>query len=187
MMHLDTDFFVALCLLKIRINPFLAMDWAYELLNQGVDTYHLRILAGLEPHQMVREETWEIVKKVLDDLNVVYPSREKACKIYLTTLLHGYLQQQFTKYELLERLHCLCVTNRYNDLFYTFYLLYHEGGNEGYTIPGLYYDKLENFEKLDEWINFEVKRLLNFLENENEEIVLEYLKDLSFHGFDQAS
>lgn len=182
-MNVDTSFMHASIVLKMPINAHLAVDWACELLMQGIDTFHLRLLAGLQPDIMLQEETLEMVKKILDELNVPFLSKERAAKIYLITLLRGYLENKFTKYDFLFDLSNMYVVNNINsDFFWPFYLLAHEEYNKGSEV-GLYYTELNSYEDIDKWIKFEVAKFLNFLEYENEDVVLNELKDIHFPDY----
>lgn len=177
-MHPDTPFFASLAVLTTpSIDIEYHINWACELLELGYDTYHLRILAGLTPNQDV---TPDVLGRVFNELQIVYPSKEEAKLIYLKGLLERYLQKKIPRYVLLTHLFYLCECNDHHYLFFPFWDLSYEESNVNASSPGMYYEGLGSFDRLDECTQLEVMKLLYFLENEDKKIVSQTLSTLNF-------
>lgn len=165
-MLFDTVFFQISYILKIKIDTHLAVNWACELLKHGNDTYYLRFLAGMHSEKMLREETWEIVGKILDELQVPPLSHEEAAKIYLIRILNSHLENKFP---VLHILYDLCIKNENHDLFYPFYSL-------STKLDRPYCNENDIYDQID----IEIRKLLYFLVDGEKALVSAQLHNLRF-------
>jgi hypothetical protein len=99
-----------------------AADWATEQLVRGVDTPHLRQLAG-ETGNEDRSEMEELFDHTARELGITPPPRDEAIHLHARFLMQDYLAGRIDREALLVPLSDLCIDTDYRRDLYPFYLL----------------------------------------------------------------
>ena len=97
-------------------------DWATEQLVNGVDTPHLRQLAGVAGTED-QGELGELFDRTSRELGLEAPSPKEAIGLYAQGLARDYLAGTVTRDALLRALCQLCIDTDYRRDLYPFYLL----------------------------------------------------------------
>src|ERR1043165_9798094 len=98
------------------------VQWAVNELLAGQDSPHLRILAGERP-PFDPFEISALLDKVLSELAVAVPSRDKAMLAYAAELADTLVKSQANDVAPLRQLRDLCIESGYPKYLYNFYLL----------------------------------------------------------------
>jgi hypothetical protein len=106
------------------------VDWAVGLLAAGVDTVHLRRLAGIVPPYN-EFEIAALLDKALDELSESAVSRSAAMTLYARSRLRAALQGDADLIHEVRTLAELCCQSGYADELYDFYNL-----QCAYDLPG---------------------------------------------------
>jgi hypothetical protein len=97
-------------------------DWATEQLVRGVDTPHLRQLAGVSGSEG-QGKLEDLFDRTARELGLETPSPEVAIGLYAQGLARDYLAGTITRDALLHELCQLCIDTDYRRDLYPFYLL----------------------------------------------------------------
>lgn len=100
------------------------VEWAVRLLQEGVDTPTLRILAGLSD-PLDRGEATRILDRVLLELNLPPLERQGAIRAYVSELLEELLSDPQRVGGVLDELRRMCLENDHDRTLMPFYLLAH--------------------------------------------------------------
>jgi hypothetical protein len=131
------------------IEPFdykMAVDWAIELIKEGIETDNVLMLASFsEPIE--KTEISPYVSAVLNDLEL----EELECDDALIAQTHFLLSRILRKESIRENLRSLsqvCISNDHDERIMDFYLLYHGWGELEEIGANYYYDgaNLNNIE-----------------------------------------
>ena len=91
------------------------------MLEQGYDSYHLRMLAGeIED----REEIFSLADKTFEELGLDCSDTEQAVKLYTYDLLARMLEGAIEQYVVLYELYGIVIELEYPSYIYDFYTLY---------------------------------------------------------------
>ncbi|HZS18409.1 MAG TPA: hypothetical protein VFA51_10820 [Candidatus Udaeobacter sp.] len=107
--------------LQKRLGSELA-DWATEQLVRGVDTPHLRQLAGVSGTEG-QGELEDLFDRTSRELGLNAPSPQAAIALYAQGLARDYLAGVVTQEKFLNELCQLCIDTEYRRDLYPFYLL----------------------------------------------------------------
>ena len=99
-----------------------AAEWATDQLARGVDTPHLRQLAG-ETGNEDRAEIEDLFDRTLRELGVTPPPRDQAIYLHACFLAQDYLAGRLGREALLVRLCDLCIDTDYRRDLWPFYVL----------------------------------------------------------------
>ena len=99
-----------------------AAEWATEQLVRGVDTPHLRQLAG-ETGNEDRSEIEELFDRTVRELGVTPPPRDEAIYLHARFLMQDYPAGRLDREALLVPLCELCIETDYRRDLWPFYLL----------------------------------------------------------------
>lgn len=97
-------------------------DWATDQLVRGIDTPHLRQLAGVSGAEG-QDELEDLFDRTSRELGLTTPSPEAAIGLYAQGLARDYLAGAITPRALLLELCQLCIDTDYRRDLYPFYLL----------------------------------------------------------------
>src|SRR6266446_4892739 len=97
-------------------------DWATEQMVRGVDTPHLRQLAGVAGTED-QGELEELFDRTSRELGLEAPSPQAAIALYAQGLARDYLAGTVTQEKFLNELCQLCIHTDYRRDLYPFYLL----------------------------------------------------------------
>jgi hypothetical protein len=124
-------------------------DWATEQLVRGLDTPHLRQLAGVSgtEGQGELEDLFDCTSR---ELGLEMPSPETAIGLYAPGLARDYLSGTIAQEKFLNELCQLCIDTDYRRDLYPFYLLRfaHEDLQEGSFSPHRHDVTRENFDAI---------------------------------------
>jgi hypothetical protein len=99
------------------------VEWAESMLEQGLDSYHLRILAGESP-PFNQFELTELADKTFEELGLDWSETEAVISRYAAELLEGMLAGAREADSVLAMLKDLCIELDYARYLYDFYRLY---------------------------------------------------------------
>jgi hypothetical protein len=99
-----------------------APAWAIRQLENGKDSRHLRILAGLSASDGP-VEIERVFDQIVRELGIRLPSASDAAKLYAMELAQGYLDGIVSKYFLLQTLGWMYIDADYEECLYPFYNL----------------------------------------------------------------
>ena len=97
-------------------------DWATDQLVRGVDTPHLRQLAGVSGAEG-QGELEDLFDRTSRELGLETPSPEEAVALYAQGLARDYLAGTLVQEKFLNELWRLCIDTDYRRDLYPFYLL----------------------------------------------------------------
>lgn len=133
-------------------NP--AIDWAIELIRNGVETENVLIVASFSK-PVDREEIKPYITGALEELNLT----EKYGEYSLVANAHYYLEQILNDFEIrknLSKLYEICLNADMDSRLMPFYLLYH-GWDELEQIGANYYFEGADLDNIEEVIKEQAK------------------------------
>ena len=125
------------------------IDWAGEMLMQGLDSHHLRILAGLDNSTGLYEAE-ERFLRCSQELEITTPEPEIAVRAYACEIAQQLVEGRLTAREGVRALYQICLATEYDRDFLIWYYLdealdYLLAGDYPYTYPAA---TLENYDEV---------------------------------------
>ena len=127
------------------------IDWAGEMLMLRLDSFHLRILAGLIRPGCIFE-TDQYFFRCIKELNIIQPEPEAAVRAYACEIAQQIIDGQLTSHEGVRSLYKICVATDYSQEYIVWYELDDAldsllAGGVSYTYPSA---SLKNFDEIVE-------------------------------------
>jgi hypothetical protein len=82
------------------------INWAIDMLCNGIETDNLYILAG-ETEPMNQFEAKKLVLNIFDELKIDYSNKDKIIKDYVLYLIQKVYNNELGKYEMLNKIYLL--------------------------------------------------------------------------------
>jgi hypothetical protein len=89
------------------------VDWAVEMLVQGQDSFHLRILAGLDRSGSVFEAEDHFLRSI-KELGIAEPEQEEAVRAYGCEIAQQIIDGQLSAQEGVKTLYSICLDMDYS-------------------------------------------------------------------------
>jgi hypothetical protein len=122
MMGLSTKSILAYRALNRKIDEHW-VEWAASMLEQGFDSYHLRIFAGESP-PFNQFELTELANKTFEELGLDWSDTERVISRYAAELLEEMLTGAREAESVLNILKDICIELDYARYLFDFYLLH---------------------------------------------------------------
>ena len=100
------------------------IEWAASMLEKGLDSYHLRILAGETPPYF-QSELISLADKTFEELGLNWSDTERAVRRYAAELLADLLAGTREAASVLKSLKDLCLEMKRPPYLYDFYMLHY--------------------------------------------------------------
>ena len=99
------------------------IDWALEMLSNGIETDNMYILAG-EKVPMNQFEAKKLIEKIFDELKIDYTNKDKIIKNFVGYLIQKVNKNEIDKFEMLNKIYLLYLELDRINYLQDFYLLY---------------------------------------------------------------